>query len=185
MVYFTSDMHFGHENVIRFCKRPFSSVEEMNSTIIRRWNSKIKPEDTVYVLGDMCFTQFSAAIPIFKQLNGKKILIQGNHDKYSVSQYEKLGFTSILLEAKIRIHGKTLRMSHYPYRPTFWQRLKYRFNDLRFMDRRPQDMGEWLLHGHVHEKWKIRGKQINVGVDQWNFFPVSTSEIISLIDSVK
>lgn len=184
MIYFTADMHFGHSGVIQFCKRPFVSIEEMNATIIRRWNSRVKSEDTIYVLGDMSFVRFSEAVPIFAQLNGVKILVQGNHDKYSATQYQKLGFSAVVQEAKVIVAGKALRLSHYPYRPTFWERLRYAFNDLRYLDRRPVDTGEVLLHGHVHEKWKVRDRMINVGVDQWDFFPVSVGQLESVLSAI-
>ena len=79
MIYFTADTHFGHENVIRFCDRPFSSANEMDEAMIANWNARVKGDDTVYVLGDMFFRSTNAET-ILQRLKGKKRLIVGNHD---------------------------------------------------------------------------------------------------------
>lgn len=79
MIYYIADTHFGHENIIEMCNRPFSNVDEMNNVMIERWNKKIKGNDTVYVIGDMFF-RCSDPESIMKQLKGKKRLLNGNHD---------------------------------------------------------------------------------------------------------
>jgi calcineurin-like phosphoesterase family protein len=76
-IFFTSDSHFGHANIIKYCNRPFSSVAEMDREMIEQWNKVVTMYDTVYHLGDFCF---SAHAPYFNQLNGNKFLILGNHD---------------------------------------------------------------------------------------------------------
>lgn len=82
-VFFTSDLHLGHENVIGFDKRPFSSVEEMDNELIERWNNKVGKGDLVYVLGDMIWkTSTNEAHKIIQKLNGQIILIKGNHDRF-------------------------------------------------------------------------------------------------------
>jgi calcineurin-like phosphoesterase family protein len=184
-IFFTSDLHIGHENVIKYCDRPFNSVEEMNQEIVKRWNQRISPHDTVWCLGDLTLMSYQQAWPILSQLNGKKFLIKGNHDKFSVSQYNKLGFT-VLLEAKLKMFGKTFRLSHYPYKPS-WLRKWFCFpSELRFLEHRPPKIkGEWLLHGHTHSPNTQYGNSIHVGVDAWNFFPVSLKELESVVMSKK
>ena len=82
-VFFTSDLHFGHTNVITFDKRPFSSVEEMDKELIKRWNKKVEKGDLVYVLGDMIWkSSNNDAENLIKSLNGQIILIKGNHDRF-------------------------------------------------------------------------------------------------------
>lgn len=81
MKYYISDLHFDHTNVIKFDNRPFNSVEEMNSALIHNWNSVVKKSDIVYVLGDFCFGNTERTNELFNQLNGKIILIRGNHDR--------------------------------------------------------------------------------------------------------
>ena len=78
MIYFTSDTHFGHANIIKYCKRPFANVDEMNIALVAAWNAKVKPEDTVYHLGDVTFKRLDM-VPL---LNGTKILIRGNQRVY-------------------------------------------------------------------------------------------------------
>lgn len=191
-IWFTSDLHFGHKNVIPYCNRPFSSVEEMDTELIRRWNVLVAEEDVVYVLGDFSFYRATRTTEILSQLKGKKILIRGNHDE-SLSKMQRLGFAETHNFLSISLDGWQVDLSHYPFPPTkyetlrhklrnfwkFWRKKKYM--DLRYMDRRPVENGQWLLHGHVHEKWQTKRKMINVGVDVWSFAPVSTEEILALI----
>ena len=79
-VYFTSDLHFGHERIIALCERGFTGIEEMNETLIERWNKKVTDKDTVYILGDFAFRSATHAGTYLEQLKGKKHLIIGNHD---------------------------------------------------------------------------------------------------------
>ena len=81
--FFTSDLHFGHENVIEFDGRPWNTVEEMNEGLIKRWNNKVERGDIVYVLGDLIWkTMTNDAAYLIKRLNGQIILIKGNHDRF-------------------------------------------------------------------------------------------------------
>lgn len=177
MIWFTSDLHLGHEGVIRFCARPYQSAGEMDNDLIRRWNNCVKHDDTVYVLGDVSFHKPSIGVPLLRRLHGRKILVQGNHDKYSLTQYLDAGFITVVQEAVIHMSGRHLRLSHFPY----WPINETDTHELRYQDRRPHNDGRWLLCGHVHEKWKIRERQINVGVDVWNYAPVSQSQIEKIL----
>lgn len=78
--WFTSDLHFWHKNICKYCNRPFETTEEMNQALINNWNSVVKEDDIVFVLGDMGFCGYDKLEPLMSQLNGKKYLIQGNHD---------------------------------------------------------------------------------------------------------
>lgn len=176
-VYFTSDLHLGHEKVIGFCNRPFQTTEEMDEALVQNWNSRVQPQDTVYCLGDMCFHKPSIGVPILKRLAGNKILVQGNHDKYSRTQYNAAGFSIVMDEIKLRLNGITFLLSHYPY----WDKDATDANDQRYFERRPIYRGNWLLCGHIHDKWKVKDKQINVGVDQWGYAPMSFIEIERIV----
>lgn len=175
MIWFTSDLHLGHAKVIDFCNRPFRSVEEMDEAIIARWHFEVMPDDLVYVLGDVCFHKAAVGIPTLAALPGRKVLIQGNHDKWSRTQYMAAGFATVLTEAKINLGGWSVRLSHYPY----WEDVPANDSSYepRYPERRPPNDGGWLLCGHVHDKWQTRGRMINVGVDQWDFTPVSARRI--------
>ena len=84
-IFFTSDPHYHHANIMKYCSRPFTSVEEMDEELIKRWNSVVTKSDTIYILGDLIFTKDPAeAVRITTQLNGKIILIKGNHDHSNI-----------------------------------------------------------------------------------------------------
>lgn len=180
MIWFTSDLHFGHAGVIRYCGRPFTTLEEMHEALIKNWNECVREGDTVYVLGDLALCPFRDFEPIAKRLKGRKILIRGNHDAYSEGQYARAGFT-VYHELKMKLAGSIVRLSHYPYAMPWWKRPFAFKSELRFMEKRPPQIpGEFLLHGHTHMHYKRRGNMIHVGVDAWHR-PVSQREIESLI----
>jgi calcineurin-like phosphoesterase family protein len=181
VIWFTSDLHFGHLGVIRYCNRPFESVEQMNAELLRRWNERVGPDDTVYVLGDMALCRFQDFKPIGENLRGRKILVRGNHDSYSEGQYRQVGF-QVFHEIKLKLAGKVCRLSHFPYALP-WYRRPFAFkSELRYMDKRPPRIkGEVLLHGHTHTKYRRADNRIHVGVDAWDFYPASLREIESLM----
>jgi len=184
MIWFTSDLHFGHEAVIGYSKRPFDSLEDMHTELILRWNECVQPEDTVYVLGDLALCPYQIFEPIATRLKGKKVLVKGNHDSYSNGQYERAGF-QVFDEIKMKIAGQVCRLSHFPYRLPWYMRPFAYKSELRFMDRRPPRIpGEILLHGHSHVKYKYADSRIHVGVDAWDFYPASVREIESIINKM-
>ncbi len=188
MIYFTADHHFGHRNIIQYCARPFSSVDEMNEEMVHRWNNKVGIDDVVYYLGDFSLSK-SLVVPFASRLNGKKILIMGNHDvchpthkKKAVEGmeiYKQAGFKDIVLETTIEIAGQNVILNHMPY---LEEEPKPQYKT-RFQNYRPKRSDNWLIHGHVHEKWKTKDKMLNVGVDVWDFCPVSIEEIERIITS--
>jgi calcineurin-like phosphoesterase family protein len=186
-VWFTSDQHFYHANVIRYCDRPFESVEQMNEEIVRRFNESVQSGDLVYHLGD--FSLAKRPVELFlPRLNGEHHLIAGNHDhvhpvhhkgkegkrQNAYKLYYDSGFKTIQLELKIRIGGRSVLLHHMPFQGDHEVE--------RFTAFRPTDRGDWLLHGHIHEKWRQRGRMINVGVDAWDYRPVSIEQITQLIE---
>lgn len=202
MIYFTSDQHFYHANIIKYCNRPFAtpaeiehgtiseiSVFAMNHTMLENFNSVVKPGDTVYHLGD--FALAHRAVTVFlPQMNGEHHLIAGNHDhvhpthskKHEKMQrmkklYYEAGFKTINLSGEIEIAGRTVLMSHFP----FAGEGDHTEKGERFTEWRLKDNGLWLLHGHVHTAWATKGKQINVGVDVNDFKPVSIDYIADII----
>lgn len=184
-IFFSSDHHFDHANIIQYCNRPFASVKEMNAELIKRWNAVVQPDDIIYYLGD--FSLSMKTLQYVKQLNGIKILIPGNHDKcfrkhknfeLKAREYLDAGFTEILLEDISYWFDdleQLVSLSHFPY-----QGFSY---DERYKNLMLEDNGNWLLCGHVHEKWKTKAKMINVGCDVWNYAPVSITEIKTLMQT--
>lgn len=199
MIYFTSDQHYWHNNVIRYCTRPFASVEQMNEAMVLGWNMTVLPEDTVIVLGD--FSLAFRAVETFPQrLMGKKILVPGNHDfchsyhKKSrnvenrekwIQKYVDHGFEVWPEQTTLELQGLgVVNLCHHPYSDD-----NSSDNDAGYQDKyerwRPVDDGKILLCGHIHEKWKTKRSSkgtlmINVGVDQHGFAPVSTDKIVEI-----
>lgn len=192
MIFFTSDLHLWHTNVIKYCNRPFASVEEMNEMLVKYWNDTVGPDDEVYCLGDVSMA-FRPIETFSYRLNGKKYLVPGNHDfchsyhKKSknlenrnkwIKKYEENGWIVLPEQTTIDLPNiGPVNLCHHPY--------SLIGTDKGFADKyekwRPKDDGKWLLCGHVHEKWKAVGKMINVGVDQWEFKPVPVTEIEKII----
>jgi len=175
--FFTSDLHFWHKNVIQFCNRPWSTVEEMNAGLIEIWNQTVTQNDDVFIIGDMFFCGTAKLKEIMSQLNGNKYLIQGNHDwgVVKIHRAEEFGFKWVQRNQHcIRIGHEDVYLCHFPYDEDHTAEVRYK-------EMRPVDIGNWLLHGHVHCAWKVRGRQINVGVDVWDWRPVSEVEIQKII----
>jgi len=162
-IWFTSDTHFGHTNIIKFCKRPFNNVDDMDATIIKNWNRLINPKDTVYHLGDFCFRSKG---PEFyrKQLNGNIHLIWGNHDRRS--QYNQF-FYEKTSQITIKIDNISITLNHFSMR--VWP--KSHFNSFH-------------LYGHSHGTLPSIGKSLDVGVDSHNFKPWSWDEIKNTINDL-
>lgn len=185
-IYFYSDPHFGHKNVIEFCERPFDDVQDMEEKMIKLYNETVPKDGVCIWLGDCFFTNYNRAKVIMDQLNGTKILIRGNHD-FSPSQMYRMGFSFVSNYAEIVIAGYNVSLKHYPFKPklSFKDRIKLltgkKIKELRFMDRRPDNKGQWLIHGHTHTKIKRNDRQIHVGVDAWDYKPVPFRIIEAII----
>ena len=173
MIWFTADNHFFHKNVITLCGRPFADNREMHHTMIRLWNECVEEDDTIIVVGDFTFGGVQKTANKLDKLNGKKMLVMGNHDwrNHKPDKYEKMGFDHVCKrDFSILLDETPLIVSHYPYKGSEI--------DNRVFDTQLTDEGDWLVHGHVHNAWKKKGRMINVGVDVRGFKPVSLPEIL-------
>lgn len=94
-VFVISDTHFGHKNIIQFCNRPFATIDEMDNTLIKNWNETVSNKDVVIHLGDVGLGSREKIAAIVAQLNGKKILVKGNHDNWSDDTYRAMGFATV------------------------------------------------------------------------------------------
>lgn len=209
MIWFTADLHFGHKKILSFCpdrgiempdkilhRIPFKTVEEMDECYIHVWNRHIKPQDTVYVLGDFALTSAEYTKAILKRLKGHKILVPGNHDTRKIGWYKRAGFHEVIDTSKdghyIYVNLPEcpwlLMASHYPYRPSIWKQIWYHIADrkmLRYMKRlKPFRSDTILLHGHVHNRWRINRNMINVGIDIWER-PINEEEICRIIEKAR
>lgn len=162
---FIADTHFSHANIIKYCNRPFSHVGEMNAAMIENWNSVVKHGDTVYHLGDFSLGQ-GAAEPLFDRLNGDIHLVLGNHDEKALAlQGRRDGgkrFASVSDLKEIVVEGQKIVLCHYAFR--VWN------NHLH---------GSWSLYGHTHGTLPDDPTllSLDVGVDCWNFFPVTMDQL--------
>lgn len=190
MIFFTSDLHFHHANILHLGKgRPYRDQKEMHEHLIHNWNSRIQPKDLVYVLGDFSFGNKNEIKDILSKLNGIKVLILGNHDRSPKDMLE-CGFSDVFENIYIYLQGKKGKhkvfLSHFPYRPTVWDWIKAKllghYWDVRYRHKRMVNDGEWLLHGHTHSDVKQRGKMIHIGVDAWNYSPVPHTSILKILE---
>ena len=112
-IYFTSDLHFNHANIIKYCGRPYASKEEMTEALIHNWNETIYPDDTVYILGD--FMWASSWNTILEQLNGRKVLILGNHDRKDFRDSYLSHFDEIHDQLTLLVDNKIVYLNHFPF----------------------------------------------------------------------
>ena len=185
--WYTSDLHFGHQNIIALGYRPFSNIDEMHAEIVARWNAVVGDDDEVWVLGDLVLgALLENAESYISRLRGRKILVPGNHDwcwqgrgrpRRHDRYLNECGFERIEQNPEPHlIAGEEVAMSHFPYDGDHTA-------EIRYPEWRPEDNGGWLLHGHVHDLWRQNGRQINVGCDVWDFTPVSDARIAEIISA--
>lgn len=170
--YFTSDLHFGHNNIISHSGRPFNDVEEMNDYFIEMWNSTVKPTDTIICVGDFTAMTNKAILVmnLLLCLNGKKIMVPGNHDQRVLKKASQLpefsSSNTILVEPlyEHRIGKDMVVVCHYPIQ--HWHKQRYNIPH---------------VHGHIHSKIPLTGRnRVDVGWDAWGRIP-SWQDIKDLI----
>lgn len=182
-VFFTSDTHWWHRNIIKFCNRPFKDVEEMNTEMIKRWNEVVPEDGIVFHLGDFSWGPYRDWANIRNQLNGRIILIKGNHDETYMTEKSEELFDHVAFQMKIEVEGRKVYLNHVPflcYGGTY----------------RDDATKVWQLFGHVHtnDRSNTEGKddkrlvmlfptQYDVGVDNNDFRPVSWKEVKEKIEA--
>jgi len=170
-VWFTSDTHFSHTNIIKYCNRPFSSVVEMNETLVDNWNRVVKKGDVVYHLGDVSMHMNNEQFcQLFSRLHGTKKLVLGNHDRHINKTTLLKCFAKVEHMMSDTVDGTYVIMCHYPLRA--WDKQHY---------------GSLCLHGHVHGKLDNCSlkNSIDVGTDSWNFTPCNIDQIRERLTSRK
>jgi len=173
-IFFTSDTHFGHKNILEYCKRPFSSVEEMDKRLIENWNNVVKPDDIVFHLGDFAFCGSNRIREIRNQLNGKIILVKGNHDRHLKDSLCNELFEGTTYQLQIQLGDRSVYLNHFPF--LSWGGCA----------RKPEN-AVYQLFGHIHScksnpYFNLHRFQYDVGVDNNNYKPVSWNEVQSKID---
>ncbi|MDX1286300.1 MAG: hypothetical protein R3182_14875, partial [Draconibacterium sp.] len=163
-VFFTSDSHFQHKNIIKYCNRPFKTLKDMDSTLVKNWNSIVGPNDYLFHLGDFCFGAKSSWAYLLDALNGIKFLAAGNHDKNitpdKFMDVQHRFNLRIVGDSEMESDGQRITVDHYPM--LSWYQ---------------SHRGSWQLFGHVHgglsnkglDATKLTPNQMDVGVDCHNF----------------
>ena len=169
MIFLTADLHLGHANIIRHCRRPFSSVEEMDKVIINNWNAAIGPKDEVYIIGDFTMRPAADAHEYLTRLNGHKYFIKGNHDRF-LKNFESYASDFVWVKDYYVLRTDEYRIVLFHFPILEWDQF-YR--------------GAIHCFGHVHnsplsgERLSLMsGPAFNVGVDVNEFYPVSLTDII-------
>ena len=156
MIYFISDLHFGHKRILELSDRPFKDVDEMNNALIKNWNETVRDDDTIYHIGDFCMN--NRYTDLHKQLKGNIIFLRGNHDYKLRLPFE----TDSVLQVKWGKHRFFL--CHYPI-DTEWNRRNH---------------GGYHIHGHVHENMPFNSApgRYNVSADAIGLKPISVDHIL-------
>ena len=180
-MFFTSDTHFQHTNIIKYCKRPFKDVEENDEEIIRRWNEKVPEDGIVFHLGDVAFGDPERVDNILGRLNGKIYLVIGNHDWRRIVNDHKWRFELMTQQINMKIGKRHVILNHYPM--------------LAFSGAWRGEDATYQLFGHVHtspytdegldqQRMKyLFTSQYDVGVDNNDFTPVSWKEVNQIINN--
>lgn len=163
-IWFTADHHFNHANIIKYCNRPFSNVEEMNEELIIRWNGRVDTNDIVYHLGDFGFGEISK---IVCRLHGAIHLIPGSHDRIAPNVRLIDGLEILPKIWSTKNERQLIVMCHYSMRT--WEKSHY---------------NSWHLFAHAHGRLIPWGKSFDCGVDTHNFYPYSFEEVKEIMDKL-
>ena len=172
-IFFVSDTHWGHQNIIKYSNRPYKDTDEMNQKMLEAWNKTVQPGDTVYHLGDVAFMTISKLTSYMSRLNGQMHIILGNHDKVITENQSVLLNTgkvaTIQHYREIKVSGQNIVLFHYGCR--VWNR---------------SHSGAILLYGHSHGSLPPFGKSVDVGVDckeiTSDYRPIHLDEVIAYMD---
>jgi calcineurin-like phosphoesterase family protein len=169
MKYFTADLHLQHFKILQYCNRPFDTIGEMNSTIIENINSVVNGDDTLYIVGDFCFSSSPKQIASYRNRLwcNNIVLLLGNHDKELRKNKKLQGVFSEVFDWGLEINEDSLRiiMCHYPFET--WAGSNH---------------GSLHLHGHSHGNLSPKHNRLDIGVDTNNFKPLSFKEVLEKIE---
>lgn len=165
-IWFTSDTHWGHANIIKYSNRPFSSREEMDEMLIKNWNDLVQPSDVIYHMGDFSFHQAEKTLSILKRLNGQKHMVKGNHDKHAILKPCYDSFVWVKDYAETVIDKQLIVMCHFPF--LTWNKSHH---------------GSWNLHGHCHGSLPEdpHSRRLDVGVDCHDYRPISFEQVRAIM----
>ena len=176
MIFYTADLHLGDQRVFDLCSKPFVDLSEYNAEIVRRWNTKVRMSDEVYVLGDVA-EKDPGVLELLRDLAGHKHLIVGNHDQTILPAIIRSGAFLTVSDLKvIEDNGRSVCLCHYP-----------------LMEWPGMNSGAYHVYGHIHNKTEANGREYaqmktyyfnkrayNAGVDVTEYSPVTLDEMIEL-----
>ena len=180
-IFLTSDTHFQHTNIIKYCRRPFKDVEENDEEIVRRWNEKVPTDGIVFHLGDVGFGSSKVIDDLLHRLNGKIYLVIGNHDWRHIVKDQAWRFEDMTQQINMKIGKRHVILNHYPM--------------LAFSGAWRGEDATYQLFGHIHtspytdegldqQRMKyLFTSQYDVGVDNNDFTPVSWAEVNQIINN--
>lgn len=155
MKWFTADWHLWHENMLHLCNRPFTKCNQLHRKLLYNHNAVIKPEDTLYIVGDVYWkTSVEELRRILDNYNGRKVLILGNHDRLKPFDYIEAGFSSVHTSLRV----EEFILVHDPCYSIVYPETNF-------------------ICGHIHDLFKKQKNALNVGVDVWDFKPVSIVQV--------
>jgi calcineurin-like phosphoesterase family protein len=201
--FFTADLHLGHRNIARYepARARAAGVTSLDgpaddetqarldSFLIDRWNEVVRPDDEVWLLGDVCMGLLDHTIEHLSRLLGRIVLVPGNHDRVWAGDHRREQWWDRYLDAGVDeivdgtatmqlADGSMVDLDHFPYEGDSRERDRYQ-------EWRPTDQGHVLLHGHAHSSWRTNGRMINVGVDVWEFAPVAEQQLVEFVQGVE
>jgi calcineurin-like phosphoesterase family protein len=171
MIWFTADTHFNHTNIIKYCNRPFSSISDMNATIIDNINKNVVRNDTLWILGDFAFGREEDIRNIIRQIRCSDIrLIIGSHDRVIDRSSSLRGWFNQVIDfgttIRVELAGETKEITLCHYAMQTWPKSHYR---------------TWHLFGHSHGKLQTTNLSFDVGVDNCNYRPISLVEVTDIM----
>ena len=176
-IFFTSDLHLDHGNIIKYCNRPFTDPLSMTEQLILNWNNQVSTDDCVFVLGDFLWNKdIDRLNSVTNRLNGKKVLIKGNHDYFEDQDYLNCGFSKVSNLLEVEINNNLFVLCHYQM--MHWNKSHH---------------GSFHLYGHQHDKkqymsnhlvYKQLGmseRKMNICMDSNNYHLYSLNDIINTL----
>ena len=195
MRFWTSDLHFDHARICELADRKFNTLNHMNQTLIANWNSVVGPDDIVNVVGDIVMGTRDVSLPMLDKLNGTIHLTPGNHDYCHPAHKQKMvdkwtpryAAHMVILDPQwsTMIGDIEFDVCHFPFASDGTKKfVTDSHGEDRYADLRPTDNGQHLICGHSHVGPELAvqdGRMVNVGVDAWNFMPVTDEQILAAI----
>jgi calcineurin-like phosphoesterase family protein len=183
-IWFSADQHFGHVNILRYCARPFATIEEMAQTLTEAYRANVHPFDSVYWLGDLFMGK---SIPHYVQAPPGTTMIRGNHDKAGIEDYKSMGIKEVFNSLEIEHDGEKILLVHDPMKilhaeaekrgqPIRGKRLAW---DDPIIHQLAEELPLKVFCGHVHQLFRRWGQLVNVGVDVWDYKPVTIEEALA------